>query len=58
VGTSVFATEAVIELVEESEQFRLQPANLLSIHALPSGSPWQNKNLASQNRTSNLKLAL
>src|SRR5208337_2364297 len=58
VGTSVFATEAVIELVEESEQFRLQPANLLSIHALPSGSPWQDKSLASQNRTSNLKLAL
>src|SRR5271157_4107164 len=51
VGTSVFATEAVIELVEESEQFRLQPANLLSIRlALRKSLARQELSVAESNK--------
>ena len=45
-GAGVLATEAVAELVEEGEEFGLQPSNLLSVHALPSGSHWQGNSLA------------
>jgi hypothetical protein len=39
--TSVLASEAVAEVIEEPGQLRLPWADRVDIHALPSGNPWQ-----------------
>src|SRR5512142_3080233 len=43
VGAGVLATEAVVEVTEELNQLRLQPTDLVDVHALPSGSHWQSR---------------
>jgi hypothetical protein len=41
VCSRVFATDAIVEEIEEFGQRRLQLADLVHVHALPSGNPWQ-----------------
>jgi len=41
VRTGVLAAVAVMEQFEERGQLRLELADLLDVHALPSGSRWQ-----------------
>jgi hypothetical protein len=41
VCAGVLAVEAVAEVIEERGQLWLQLADLVNVHALPSGNPWQ-----------------
>jgi hypothetical protein len=41
VCSRIFATEAIVEVIQELDEFRLQTPHLVDVHVSPSRSPWQ-----------------